>query len=208
MTTDYTARIEDGSITTGEEFLRLCTRALSIAHELKDEPLSVPTPIEFYPNMYFKNMLEEDSANYDKFKNISLEDAKNEMIRAYVYRVDTYKTAVKNSLSKNEKYNKIRREVESWIPPTKDHVDLKSFALEQIDMGIDNQKLIDECQRISEEKLDDSEEAVKAYIKEQIDFYREKVEKWQELWDSEVKRADEYNIWMEQFLDSLKSIQK
>ena len=63
-------------------------------------------------------------------------------------------------------------------------------------------------ERISEEKLEDSEEAVKAYIKEQIDFYREKVEKWQELWDSEVKRADEYNLWMEQFLDSLKSIQK
>ena len=54
MPTGYTAYIEDGDITTGKEFLKLCTRAFGIAIDLKDEPLSVPTPTHFEPNTYYK----------------------------------------------------------------------------------------------------------------------------------------------------------
>ena len=41
MPTGYTAYIEDGSITTGKEFLKLCSRAFGVAIDIKDEPLSV-----------------------------------------------------------------------------------------------------------------------------------------------------------------------
>ena len=43
MPTGYTAYIEDGDITTGKDFLKLCTRAFGVAIDQKDDPLSVPT---------------------------------------------------------------------------------------------------------------------------------------------------------------------
>ena len=43
MPTGYTAYIEDGDITTGKDFLMLCSRAFGVAIDVRDEPLSVPT---------------------------------------------------------------------------------------------------------------------------------------------------------------------
>ena len=191
MPTVYTEKIENGEITTGKEFLKLCTKALNVS-------------AGFEPNTYYKEVLEDSIANYDKFSKISFEDAKIEMIRAYADRVNTYKNAVINSMDKNQKYYKVREEVESWIPPTEEHINLKKFALEQIDMCIDSQELIDECLAISNEKLDSSKSAIKAFINEQIEFYRKRIDEWQELWDEEVKRAEANKLWVKQFLDSLK----
>ena len=60
MPTGYTAYIEDGDITTGKEFLKLCTRAFGIAIDLKDEPLSVPTKTHYEPSPYYKEDYEEE----------------------------------------------------------------------------------------------------------------------------------------------------
>ena len=43
MPTGYTAFIEDGDITTGREFLLLCSRNFGVAIDVRDEPLSVPS---------------------------------------------------------------------------------------------------------------------------------------------------------------------
>lgn len=50
MPTGYTSYINDGKITSGKEFLKLCTRAFGIAVDLKDESLDVPTPNYFEPD--------------------------------------------------------------------------------------------------------------------------------------------------------------
>lgn len=54
MPTGYTAQIEDRRITNAKDFLLLCTRAFGVAIDIKDEPLSTPTPMEFEPDEYFK----------------------------------------------------------------------------------------------------------------------------------------------------------
>ena len=61
MPTGYTAYIKDGEITTGKEFLKLCTRAFEIAIDLKDEPLSVHTKTHYDPEPYYKE-------NYEKIE--------------------------------------------------------------------------------------------------------------------------------------------
>lgn len=203
MPTGYTAGIEDGRITNGKDFLRLCTRAFGVAIELKEEPLSVPTPTKFEPNTYYKKRLEEEKANLEKYKRMSFEDAKAEMMRAYVDRVNMYKTMVEKNIKNNERYAKVRAEVEAWIPPTEAHYNLKSFALEQIDMCVTKQKWIDEWLRQANEKLDDSDEAVKRFIKEQIKDCCQSVKTAERNWKEELERVADRNSWMEEFLGSL-----
>lgn len=58
MLTGYTAFIENENITTGKEFLKLCTRAFGIAVSLRDEPLTVATPSVFETNPYFHERYE------------------------------------------------------------------------------------------------------------------------------------------------------
>ena len=203
MPTGYTAGIEDGKITTGKDFLKLCTRAFGIAIELKDEPLSVPTPTKFEPDTYYKKRLEDEKANFEKFKAMSFEEARAEMVRAYEDRVDMYKSMLESSLKRNEQYARVRAEVEDWNPPTPDHIELKKFALKQIDMCIDTQEQIDRYREYANEELDDSDSAVAEYIHEQTEFHRQGVKRAKESWDDEVKRTEDKNKWMELFLNSL-----
>lgn len=203
MPTGYTAGIENGKITTGKDFLKLCTRAFGIAIELKDEPLSVPTPTKFEPDTYYKKRLEDEKANFEKFKAMSFEEARAEMVRAYEDRIDMYKSMLEGSLKRNEQYAKVRVEVEDWNPPTPDHIELKKFALKQIDMCIDTQEQIDRYREYANEELDDSDSAVAEYIHEQTEFHRQGVKRAKESWDDEVKRTEDKNKWMELFLNSL-----
>ena len=203
MPTGYTAGIENGTITTGKDFLKLCTRAFGVAIELRDEPLSVPTPANFEPDTYYKKRLEEARAGYEEFKAMSFEDAKAEMLRAYADRIDMYKTMLENSLKRNEQYAKVRQEVEDWNPPTEDHCELKKFALKQIDMCIDTQEQIDRYRKYANEQLDDSDSAVAEYIHEQTEVRRQNVKRAKESWKEELKRTEGKNEWMNQFLNSL-----
>lgn len=203
MPTGYTAGIEDGRITTGKDFLRLCTRAFGVAIDLKEEPLSAPTPRTIKPDTYFKDRLEKTRANLERYKTISFEDAKAEMIETHTDRVNMYKNLVEQSIKKNEQYAKIKAEVEAWFPPTDVHRNLKNFALEQIDMCIEKQEHIDEWLQQANEKLDDSDEAVEGYIAEQIEYHCESVKRAEENWKEELERVADRNSWMEEFLGSL-----
>lgn len=203
MPTGYTVGIEDGRITTGKDFLRLCTRAFGVAIDLKDEPLSVPTPIQVKPDTYFKDRLEEEKANLEKYKRMSFDEAKAEMLRSYADRVDMYRRMAEGSIERNKKYAKVRAEVKAWIPPTEKHLNLKKFALEQIDMCIDKQENIDEWLQKANEKIDDSDEAVENFIVEQIEYCCKSIKRAEENWNSELKRVADRNSWMEEFLGSL-----
>ena len=70
-----------------------------------------------------------------KFKAMSFEEAKAEMIKAYKDRIDMYKSMLENSLKRNKQYAKVRAEVEAWNPPTEEHRELKEFALKQIELN-------------------------------------------------------------------------
>lgn len=203
MPTGYTVGIEDGEITTGKDFLKLCTRAFGIAMDLRDEPLSVPTPTKFKPNTYYKDRLEKEKAELEKCRKMSFKDAKAKMINAHLDRVKMYKSIAERHIENNKKYAKVRAEVEAWSPPTLEHYNLKKFALEQIDMCIEKQEYIDECLQKANEELDNSNEAVERYISEEIESCYKSVIRAKEDWDKEVARATSKNIWMEEFLNSL-----
>ena len=203
MPTGYTVEIEDGKITTGKDFLKLCTRAFGIAMDLRDEPLSVPTPTKFEPKTYYKDRLEEAKVKLEKCRKMSFEEAKAKMVKSYEDRVKMYKSIAERYIENNKKYAKVRAEVEAWNPPTLEHYNLKKFALEQIDMCIEKQEYIDECLQKANEELDDSNEAVERYISEEIESCYKSVIRAKENWDEEVARAASKNAWMEEFLNSL-----
>lgn len=202
MPTGYTAGIENGTITTGKDFLKLCTRAFGIAFELKDEPLSVPTPIKFEPNTYYKKNLEEAIVNLEECRKMSFEDAKAKMIKHHQDMMEMYKSMAEKSVETNKKYSKIRSEVEAWNPPTMEHYSLKKFALEQIDMCVEKPEYIDMFLKKSNKELDDSDEAVEKFISELIESCYEDVKRAKEQWEEELARTEKNNVWMEELLNS------
>ena len=205
MPTGYTAYIEDGEITTGKEFLRLCTRAFGIAIDVKDEPLSTPTPSSFEPSPFYKESYDRASKKLEEVNKMTFDEAKIQMRADYEKRISDYKAYAEQEAAMNEKYVKVRKEVEEWIPPTSEHEGLKKFALEQIDMCVTKQEYIDEYLEKSKEEFDDSDEAVQNYINDIVDYYQRDIERSYKSWQEELERTRSKNEWMTKFLESLET---
>lgn len=205
MPTGYTVYIKNRDITTGKEFLKLCTRNFGIAVDIRDESLSVPTPTHFEPNSYYKKAYDKAVEVRNKYRKMTFDEAKQKMIENYNERIAFSKEYLKDCKSEDEKYKKVRDEVAKWNPPTSEHEGLKKFALEQIDMSMNTsycKYLEDDINR----QLDVSDEAVFAYMNEINEQCEKDVERAYRRWQEDLKRADEKNMWMQQFLDSLENI--
>lgn len=130
MPTGYTVYIEDGSITTGKEFLKLCSRAFGVAIDLKDEPLSVPTPEYVEPDIHYKNRYTKAVAALNTALSMTSEEARREMRRSHEEKVSYAKAYLAKLEEKNRIYAVVREQVESWLPPYKRPCRNQGFCIE------------------------------------------------------------------------------
>lgn len=204
--TGYTAQIENGNITTGKDFLRLCTRNFGIAIDMRDESLSVPTPTHFEPNPYYKEKYDKAVEVRNKWRQMTFDEAKQEMIEKHNAEITQAKKSLEKYKLEDEKYKKVRDEIKEWIPPTPQHEALKNFALEQIDLSM-NTYLYNYLEMDLNKRLDISDNAVWKYISDMKASCEKNVEDAYEQWQKELKRTAEKNTWMNQFLESLDSME-
>jgi len=133
MITCYTEKIVNGSISTGQDFLMLCVRALDIACSMREKPLSEPLPEKFEEDDYYVQSLKDAEVELVKYTNMSDDELQTEMDAEYKQaEQNADERAIKHQQEKLA-YDKVRREVLRWQPPTEVHENLKKFALEQID---------------------------------------------------------------------------
>lgn len=205
MPTGYTEHILNGDITTGKDFLKLCTRAFGIAIDMKDKQLSIPTPTYFEPDPYYKNRYDVLVKVRDKHKQLSFDEAKQEIINDYKENKESARKILDKCISEDDKYMKIRNEIEKWIPPTSEHENLKKFALEQIDISL-NTSIREFYNKELSKPLDVRRDTVYDYIKDKEEAYDRNVASAYRHWQEETKQVVEKNLWMKQFIDSLENM--
>ena len=204
--TGYTAQIENGNITTGKDFLKLCTRAFGIAMAMREKPLSVPTPSQFEPDSYYKQKYDKAVEVRDKWRQMTFDETKQEMIEKHNAKITQAKKSLEKYKLEDEKYKKVRNEIVKWNPPTDEHKALKNYALEQIDLSM-NTGLYKYLEIDLNKKLDISDDAVWKYINDMNASCEKNVGEAYEQWQEDLKRTAEKNTWMRQFLESLDSME-
>lgn len=206
MPTGYTSYINDGKITNGADFLKLCTRAFGVAIELEDEDLSVPTPIHFEPDPYYKEQYEKAVKKRNKYRKMTLDEARKEFIDQSIENINSTKSHLKNLIGENDKYRAIRNEIMQWIPPTSDHEKLKEYAINQLDISMNSADTIKYYKEESDKMIDDNKKAVTEYLDRKRKMTEENVVRSYKKWQENIKETEEKNLWMKQFLDSLETI--
>lgn len=205
MPTGYTAYIKDGDITTGKDFLKLCLRNFGIAINMRDEPLSKPVPTQFEQNPYYKKDYEKTVEVRNKYRQMTFDEAKKELIDKHKKDMKSAKKSLDEFIAEDERYMKIRDEIEKWIPPTSEHENVKKFALNQIDISL-NTDIREYYNKELSKDLDVSDEAVYSYMNDINEFYEDDVARAYKRWQEELKRTADKNMWMKQFLDSLENM--
>ena len=135
MPTGYTAIIESDKEVTFKEFALGCARNFGACITMRDDPADAKIPDEFKPSTYHINAIQNAEQGLKELENMTDQQietqAKNEFNNE-LFRID-------ESLAKerriSDRYAKIKKEVIQWQPPTKDHVGLKDFMLQQIDVS-------------------------------------------------------------------------
>ena len=194
MPTGYTSYINDGEITSGKEFLKLCTRAFGIAVDLKDESLDVPTPNHFEPHSYYEKAYKDSLVSREKAYSMTLEAVKEDIISKYNDNKGRAEKILEEYKDEDKKYLKVREEVEKWIPPTPEHENLKKFCLDQIDMSL-NTSLYKWCEEDINKELDTSDDAIRKYIDDLKDQKDMQVNRAYEKYQAELKRVEEKNLF-------------
>ena len=199
MPTGYTCFIEDGDITNGRDFILLCTRAFGIAMDIREEPLTVPTPKVFEPDVkYHTDCLNKAIEEKTRLTEMTIEEWHLECVKDREKRIAEAKKHYEDDLELDKKYLKIKHEVEEWNAPD-DCKEIKKFALEQIKISRPDLSHAHEWLVLAEQEIDEDErfDAHMKSIERDITYHQEHIAE-------EIKRAEERTQFMKELCDSLK----
>lgn len=131
MPTGYTAEIEEKDISFKEFALR-CARAFGACMDMREEPLSEKIPDEFKPHDYHPKNIRESKEKLETIRRMSDCDAEAAASAEHLKETERIETLLKRRTERLIRYKRMIAAVDAWVPPTKDHVGLKEFMLDQI----------------------------------------------------------------------------
>lgn len=135
MPTGYTADIEKDI--TFKEFALHCARAFGVNVLMKDDPPHAPIK-EYFASEYHLKELERCKKQLELVRKFTKKEIEQENENEYNEKIKRLKGIRNERIKLKAKYEKMRKNVLNWKPPTNDHECLKKFMLEQIDMSIDH----------------------------------------------------------------------
>lgn len=207
MPTGFTSFIENGTITTGKDFLILCSRNFGLAAKIsRDKGLKAPIPTHFTPDNYYQKHYEEAVEKYKKFSQMTDTEFAKYVRAEHDSCIDKAKQCLNEMVEKDKAYQHIKQEVLRWKPPTYHHEDIKKFALNQIDMCMGTDHDYDYYMRIINKPFDDTPESVKEYKKNFVKSLEDEMQQAESDLSRELEQVEDYNIFMKQFLESLETI--
>lgn len=139
MPTGYTADIYSGKNVTLKDYIMLCARQFGACITMRDDPLSVPIPESFEPDDYHLKEIERIEKELKDLNDNpkTQEEWEKEYQTAYSKAINEYGEREYQNTKLKIRYDNMITMVQNWEPPTKDHINLKEFALKQLKESLD-----------------------------------------------------------------------
>lgn len=195
MPTGYTEEIKNGI--SFEDFVMTCARQMSPLICLKDN-FYAPIPEKFEPSKYHLETLKLYEEKLKKLQEMLPFETEAAAKEYYEKRIEYNKTMKQKNILLEEKYKKIKKQVEEWQPPTEKHEALKKFMFEQINTSIECDCHVDYFDE-TPIKL-----TGKQWLKEKIEETKDSIKYHKEKYEKEIIHTKEANEWLNQLRNSLK----
>jgi hypothetical protein len=202
MPTGYTAGIIDGTTKTFEDFAKDCMRAFGTTIHMRDEDMGIEYQKRIPGDYHKKEIKKAKSILKNKKSNeVIIQERRVDLLKSKSY----HEEALDKCIAGQIKLNEFLIKAESFTPPTSEHVGIKDFMIDQIKQTIsfDNNadyhkeelaKINLELENMDPDKIRQNLERV---ANKDLIYHSEELKK-------EVKRCNESNKWVEDFLNSLK----
>lgn len=196
MPTGYTSRIEDGA--TFEEFILNCAKAFGACISMRDEPMSKPIPEKFKETSFYKERYEEAVSKLKDLEKMSFHEAEKLAEAEYLSEVKRQKEFIDKIDKIENLYEEMLIKVNEWTPPSTEHLGLKKFMIEQIDISMDKGSMRGYYDRNKPIKLNGTQ-----WLFNQIQKVKENIKYHMEEWVKETERNNSKNEWIQQLRDSI-----
>lgn len=196
MPTGYTYDVQEGKITTLEDFAKSCARAfLWQARDSEEKDLRKLVADEGTLSYYQKAL---KTAEDELLELEGLDDATwrlkwDEAMAAEQDRLEKYNI---QKMSESLRYIQMIDKVKDWEPPTEKHADMKSFMIEQLESSLKF-----DCEGAYQAFKPTPFQEWKKY---KLDCARRDVIKYYNDVQKHSSRKQEYIDWVDQLLESVK----
>ncbi len=197
MPTGYTYRIEEGI--SFEEFIMGCARAFGACITMRDESYNKPIPEKFEESSYEKTEYKKAVLVLKRLRSMSLEEAEIISTEEYIEEIKSNKKYIEKIERKEKLYEDMLSKVNDWTPPSKEHIGLKDFMIEQINISMDKGRVRDYYTKNKSEKLNTEQ-----WLFNKIKYAQEDINSTMRRWQDETKRTAERNKWIKQLRESIK----
>lgn len=136
MPTGYTADVADGKVSDFPAFALRCARNFGALIMMRDDPMDAPIPDEFNGGSYHEEALDRARQGLAELADITDEQCQSRADSEYADALlANAKTRAKYA-EQRARYEAMLANVRAWVPPTKDHVGLKDFMIQQLEESI------------------------------------------------------------------------
>jgi len=184
-------------------FALVCTRAFGVCIMMRDDSLDTPIPEEFKPSDYHSKAIKKIEVKLARLKKLTGDERVSWGARELKKTIKLWKEYAQSNDTRQNLvvYEDMKKKVEAWKPPTKDHQPLKTFMLDQLE---------------SSARSDDHSsfylgEVAKLESTKPLDYYRQQLRKAKDelayhkkQHKEEVARVNQRNTWIRKLRESLK----
>lgn len=203
MPTGYTAGIIDGDIKTFEEYAKQCMRAFGATIHMRDESMNSEYEPRI-PSSYYTDRIVELQKELDDLKNTSDEKLLENIKSKYAEQKEYLAKKVLEKEKTRTLLYKFLNTAINYNPPTEEHVGIKRFMIEQLEMTISSDCDTEyELTELKELKSLTNNIDVAQTREELTSSINESLEYYQKEFNKELKRCTDSNLWVEHFLQSL-----
>jgi hypothetical protein len=187
MPTGYTAAItKDMPL---ETFVWVCARAFGALITMRDDPQDAPIPQKLEPSTYHRDALVEARHRLRIVQAWTTEQAAEDQCIALKNEREASLRYARERVEKRAAYERMLALVDTWQPPTSEHVELKKFMREQIEGSIDF-----DCRGAT--WIGREEVSPELWKSNQIAGATESIERHTREWEAEMRRTSDRNEWI------------
>lgn len=136
MPTGYTAKVESGEMTELSDYILTCARAFGALIMMRDDTMDAPIPRKLEPDTrYYDGRIETLTADIAKLSAMSSDEALTESLAANNEARRAHREYEAEDQKCLERHQAMAKKVLKWHPPTRDHIELKTFMLQQLEVS-------------------------------------------------------------------------
>lgn len=192
MPTGYTYRVEEGEITTLEEFALLCARAFGGFVHMRDDSMDAPLRRRDYDNGYHTKGLPMALKELQELQDLTLEELEQKVTAHNDAHQREYREARKNYELASARYFNLLGQVRGWMP-SPSILPLQKFMIEQLATSLDSLYEPKPYVPLSS----------KGYLKQHLERINWSISWHKEQIEKEQEREKEMNTWVDELFTSL-----